>query len=90
MTGVRTKVYRVHLAGGVAIDVLAPAGSVVDLQSILSWAIELATRYLALAYVPLVTKVNAAQTLPGDVQYVVTPAPGQKILKSGLARRPRT
>lgn len=73
MTQIRTKIFRVHLAGGIAIDVLAPQGSVVDLQLILSRALALARRYFALVADPLPTRINAAQSLPGDVAYIVAP-----------------
>jgi hypothetical protein len=87
---VRTKVFRVHLAGGLAVDVLTPVGSVIDLSFIVERAQALAARYFALTYRPLPALINAAQTLPGDVAYVVEPRPpAKKIMKKGVARRSR-
>jgi hypothetical protein len=80
----------VHLAGGLAVDVLAPQGAVVDLTFIVTRAQELARRYFVLEYPPLPARINAAQTLPGDVAYLVEPHPAKKkILPPGVARRSR-
>jgi hypothetical protein len=86
----KTKIFRVYLAGGVALDVLAPVGTVVDLDFTVKRALELAARYFVLAHAPLVMKINAAQTLPGDVAFHVAPRvkpPAQRAVQRKRSQR---
>ena len=83
----KTKIFRVHLAGGVAFDVLAPVGTVVDLTLVVQRALDLAERYLTLGHRPLVVKINAAHTLPGDVAYHVTPRAARSPARRAPPRR---
>lgn len=76
MRGVGTKVVRVHLAGGVAVDVHVPTTTTVSLEGVIARAYELAGRAFALAAQPLVVALDASQTLPGDVAQPTLPARG--------------
>ncbi len=67
MRGPVTKVVRVHLAGGLAVDVLIPTGTVVVLDAVVRRALDVARRLFQLEGEPLITGIDASQSLPGDV-----------------------
>lgn len=69
-----TKVVRVHLAGGVAVDVHVPTTTLLTVDAVVERAYELATRAFRLAAKPLVVALDASQTLPGDVAQPTLPA----------------
>jgi hypothetical protein len=69
-----TKVVRVHLAGGLAVDVHVPTGTVVLLDAVIERALTHARRAFALAGEPLVVALDASQALPGDVAQPALPA----------------
>lgn len=74
MRGPVTKVVRVHLAGGLAIDVHVPTGTVLVLDAVIGRALEVARRAFQLAGEPLVVRLDASQSLPGDVASPSIPA----------------
>ena len=73
-TAVMTKIVRVHLAGGVAVDVHVPTTTTVSLEGVVARALELAGRTFELAGTPLVVALDSSQTLPGDVAQPSLPA----------------
>lgn len=65
----RTKFVRVHLAGGVAVELLVPGGVLVQPEKLVADALVVARRYLALAGEPRVTLISTRESLPGDVSW---------------------
>ncbi len=69
-----TKVVRVHLAGGLAVDVHVPTGTVLVIDAVIGRAFEHARRAFQFAGTPLVVRLDASQSLPGDVPQPSIPA----------------
>ena len=68
MTGSpRTKLVRVHLAGGLSVELLVPGGALVLPEQLVTDALVVARRYVVLPPVPRVVLISTRESLPGDV-----------------------
>lgn len=86
---IHTKFIRVHLAGGVIIELTVPRGTLVVVDAVVTRALAVARRVFALVGDPLVVKIDASAALPGDVALPELPPRAQRDLSSRLDKRRR-
>lgn len=77
---VRTKLVRVHLAGGLSVELLVPGSALVLPEQLVLDALVIARRYVVLPPVPRVTLISTRESLPGDVALVHPPVAAESSL----------